>query len=115
MKYPKPVRKVIKYRRTLQRSRAPSVAIIPQDVAFKKVYNQELVESSKFLKLRATQIKEPKLTEKGAVEKPIDKSMEKQIDSEELITQSLEKKEELDDMVKDSIGEASKTDKSYHI
>ncbi|UCC19334.1 MAG: hypothetical protein JSV62_14715 [Promethearchaeota archaeon] len=111
LRYPRPVRKVMKYRRTLNKSKAPEVAIMPQDVAFKKAYNQELTESSKFLKLRPGGIKEPISKEKDALEKTTDKVMEKQIDSEELISKSLEKKEELDELVKDSTREALKTDK----
>ncbi|MFX1419616.1 MAG: hypothetical protein ACFE9N_11910 [Promethearchaeota archaeon] len=111
LRYPRPVRKVIKYRRTLNRSKSPEVAIIPQDVAFKKAYNQELTDTSKFLKLKPGGIIAPKLIEKGALEKSTDKVMEKQVDSEELISKSLEKKEELDELVKDTMGETSKTDK----
>ncbi|MFW9874241.1 MAG: hypothetical protein ACFFG0_14140 [Candidatus Thorarchaeota archaeon] len=111
LRYPRPVRKVIKYRRTLNKSKAPEVLIIPQEIAFKIAYNQELSETSNFLKLKSGELREPKVTEKGAFEKPTDKLVEKQIDSEELISQSLEKKEELDELIKDSIGEASKSDK----
>ncbi|MFW9882362.1 MAG: hypothetical protein ACFFG0_55580, partial [Candidatus Thorarchaeota archaeon] len=111
LRYPRPVRKVMKYRRTLNKTKAPEVPIMPPDFAFKKAYNQELSETSNFLKLKSAEVKEPKLNEKGAFEKPTDKLIEKQVDSEELISQSLEKKEELDELIKDSARETSKSDK----
>jgi len=40
LKYPKPVRKVRKYRRTLKKKNAPSVDITGRDKAFKSVYSE---------------------------------------------------------------------------
>ncbi|MFX1385858.1 MAG: hypothetical protein ACFE9M_01455 [Promethearchaeota archaeon] len=99
LKYPRPVRKVRKFRRTLNRSKAPAVAIMSQEVAFNLAFNHELAETSKSLKLKSSEIKEPSGTEKGAIEQQKEKNMEKKIDSEELIAKSLEKKEELDKIV----------------
>ena len=99
LKYPRPVRKVMKYRRTLNRSRAPEVAIMPQKVAFQKAYDHELAETSKSLKIKSSEIKKPKVTDEGAIGKQTETSIEQNIDSEELITKSLEKKKELDKMV----------------
>ena len=110
LKYPRPVRKVMKYRRTLNRSNEPDVAIMPRNVAFNIAYNHELTATSKSLKIKPSEIKKPIITEKEAIEKPSDKILDKKIESEELITKSLEKKEELDELVKDSIGDASETD-----
>ena len=99
LKYPRPVRKVRKFRRTLNRSKTPAVAIMSKDVAFNLAYNHELTETSKSLKLKTSEMKEPKVTDKGAIDKQTEKTMEKKIDSEELITKSLEKKQELDSLV----------------
>ncbi len=112
LKYPRPVRKVMKYKRTLRRSQTPDVAIMPRDVAFSMVYKHELAASSKLLKIKPSEAKKPTIAGKGVAEKPPDKIEEKEIDSEELITKSLEKKEELDELVKDTIGEKTKTDNS---
>jgi hypothetical protein len=110
LKYPRPVRKVMKYKRTLRRSQKPDVAIMPRDVAFNMAYKHELATSTKLLKIKPTETKKPTVAGKEGLEKPSDKIMEKQIDSEELITKSLEKKVELDELVKDSVGEGPKTD-----
>ncbi len=112
LKYPRPVRKVMKYKRTLRRSQTPEVAIMPRDIAFNMAYTHELATTSKLLKIKPSEGKKSTITGKEAIEKPSDKIMEKQIDSEELITKSLEKKEELDELVKDSIQDGSKADKS---
>ncbi|MFX1438407.1 MAG: hypothetical protein ACFFAA_14620 [Promethearchaeota archaeon] len=50
LKYPKPVRKVRKYRRTLTKKKEPTVIIANRESAFKKEYKQELQKSSSFLK-----------------------------------------------------------------
>lgn len=99
LKYPRPIRKVMKYRRTLNRSSAPDVAIMPQKVAFKKAYDRELDESSKLLKIKSSKVEKVSALEKGPSEKPTEKMMEEKLESEELIAKSLEKKEELDKIV----------------
>lgn len=50
LKYPVPVRKVRKYRKTLTQEKEPGVSVTPSDSSFKKIYQQELSKSSKFLK-----------------------------------------------------------------
>jgi len=50
LKYPKPVRKVRKYRRTLTRKKEPIVSILNRESAFKKEYKQELHKTSSFLR-----------------------------------------------------------------
>ncbi len=50
LKYPKPVRKVRKYRRTLTRKKEPIVSILKRESAFKKEYKQELHKTSSFLR-----------------------------------------------------------------
>lgn len=109
-KYPRPIRKVMKYRRTLRRSQAPDVAIMPQNVAFNLAYNQEIANSSKMLKIKPGEAIKPPTIEKKAMEKSSDKAMEEKVGSEELISKSLEKKEELDKLVQDTTGKESKTD-----
>jgi len=55
LKYPKPVRKVRKYRRTLTRKKEPSVIIVNRKKAFKKDYKKELHKTSSFLKGKPTE------------------------------------------------------------
>ncbi|MFX0005640.1 MAG: hypothetical protein ACFFA7_04970 [Promethearchaeota archaeon] len=55
LKYPRPVRKVRKYRRTLARKKEPTVLIIEREKAFKKEYRSELHKTSSFLKGKPTQ------------------------------------------------------------
>ena len=102
LKYPRPVRKVRKFKRTLDRSNAPDVVIMPRDVAFRKNYNRETAETSKLLKIKPSESKTGKDIEEAGVDKPTEKILEKKIDSDELISKSLEKKEELDRLVKDT-------------
>ncbi|MFX0009652.1 MAG: hypothetical protein ACFE9R_05005 [Candidatus Hermodarchaeota archaeon] len=56
-KYPVPVRKVRKYRKTLTSTKTPSVGIVGQKASFDKNYNSELKKTDKFLKGSPT--KEP--------------------------------------------------------
>ena len=57
LKYPVPVRKVRKYRKTLSSSKTPGVGIVDQKTSFAKNYNTELKKTDKFLKGSPT--KEP--------------------------------------------------------
>jgi len=50
LKYPKQIRKVRKYRKTLHKEKNPAVSIEVRDKAFGRVYQLELDKSSKFLK-----------------------------------------------------------------
>jgi hypothetical protein len=62
LKYPRPVRKVRKFRRTLTRKKEPSVLITDREKAFKKEFNKELHKTSSFLRGKPTEkssIKEP--------------------------------------------------------
>ena len=47
LKYPKPVRKARKYRKTLQRSKDPSISILSRDKAFEGSYKSNLAKTSK--------------------------------------------------------------------
>ncbi|MFX1388468.1 MAG: hypothetical protein ACFE9Z_00215 [Promethearchaeota archaeon] len=57
LKYPKPVRKVRKFRRTLSRKKEPSVSLLGREGAFKKVYKQATHKTSSFLKGKPTEQK----------------------------------------------------------
>ena len=99
LKYPRPVRKVRKFKRTLNKGTAPDVTIMPREVAFKKSYNQELGASSKLLRLKRSESKGAEAIEKGELAELTDEALGKKIDSDKLIDQSLEKRGELDDLV----------------
>ena len=55
LKYPKPVRKVRKYRNTLTRKTEPSKDILDRKNAFKKEYKKELSKTSSFLRGKPTE------------------------------------------------------------
>jgi len=64
LKYPKPVRKVRKFRRTLKSENMSSTEIMNRNDSFNKVYKNELSKASKLLKTKSTKpsgIKSPKL------------------------------------------------------
>ena len=50
LKYPVPVRKVRKYRKTLSSDKTPGVGIVSQKTSFSKNYHTELKKTDKFLK-----------------------------------------------------------------
>ncbi|MFX0176208.1 MAG: hypothetical protein ACFE85_08265 [Candidatus Hodarchaeota archaeon] len=50
LKYPKPVRKVRKYRKALNKTALPDISITNRETAFQKSYQNELKKTSKFLK-----------------------------------------------------------------
>jgi len=50
LKYPVPVRKVRKYRKTLSSNKTPGVGIVSQKTSFSKNYHTELKKTNKFLK-----------------------------------------------------------------
>ncbi|MFX1441771.1 MAG: hypothetical protein ACFFHV_00015 [Promethearchaeota archaeon] len=62
LRFPKPVRKVRKYRRSLKKKSAPSVDIIDRENGFKKVYSEELGKTSKSLKSKIAE--EPLIVDK---------------------------------------------------
>ena len=49
LKYPVPVRKVRKYRRTLEDEKSPTVAIIGRDRSFKRLFQKEMDKTAKFV------------------------------------------------------------------
>lgn len=98
LKYPKPVRKARKFKRSLKRKNMPKVLIIPREIAFKKSYNRELSEPSKLIKTSRIGVKERLI---GISEKPLKQTekLELKMTSDELIDKSIEKKSELDKLV----------------
>ncbi|MFX1259170.1 MAG: hypothetical protein ACFFAN_15055, partial [Promethearchaeota archaeon] len=68
LKYPKPVRKVRKYRRTLKKRRTPNVSIISRESAFKALYSAELSSTASILKGKILEKIEP---EDKIVKKPL--------------------------------------------
>ena len=54
LKYPKPVRKVRKYRRTLKKKKDPKINIILRENAFKAIYEKELTQMAGYLKLKSS-------------------------------------------------------------
>ncbi|MFX0042455.1 MAG: hypothetical protein ACFE8L_06055 [Candidatus Hodarchaeota archaeon] len=52
LKYPKPVRKVRKYRFSLKKKKGPDVSIVGREKAFNVIYASELSKTSGFLKVR---------------------------------------------------------------
>ncbi len=55
LKYPIPIRKVRKYRKTLNNESAPAKSITSRDSAFNKVFKKETSTTSKLLKLSTTE------------------------------------------------------------
>jgi len=50
LKYPRPIRKVRKFKRTLKRKNPPSTEITNREKAFKRIYQSELENTSKYLR-----------------------------------------------------------------
>ncbi|MHA2037332.1 MAG: hypothetical protein ACW98X_12915 [Promethearchaeota archaeon] len=101
LKYPRPVRKVRKFKRTLNKSSVPDVVIVSRDIAFKRSYNRELGSASKSLRLKASGPRVSKVVDK--FRKKTEPVAETKVDSSELINTSLEKKSELDKIVDKSL------------
>lgn len=55
LKYPRPIRKVMKYKRTLKKKNPPSTLVINRDTAFNSVYKTEMHKTSKHLKGKPTE------------------------------------------------------------
>jgi hypothetical protein len=99
LKYPRPVRKVIKFRKTLRRSNVPNVVIVSRENSFRNLYRHEASGSIKSFKEKPGIIP----TQKEPLKKPVGT----EIESEELIKKSLEKKEELEQVIKESLDNKS--------
>jgi len=71
LKYPKPVRKVRKYQKTLEKTKDPKVSIERREKAFNAAYEEELNRSSKMLKGKPEEpVTKPKMDLKKPIEKP---------------------------------------------
>lgn len=71
LKYPKPVRKVRKYRFTLKKKKSPDIYIVDREKAFNTIYADELSNTSRFLKAKpkGQVIETPPKTTTGAPSK----------------------------------------------
>ncbi|KKL97393.1 hypothetical protein LCGC14_1834920, partial [marine sediment metagenome] len=105
LKYPKSVRKVRKYRKSLKRKTEPSTNIISRKKAITSLYKEELHKTTNVLK-----VKPPvSLAKSGSIEKSppkytqVSEPKKPKLDTDKLIDKSLEKKAELDKLVKDTL------------
>ncbi|MFX1410911.1 MAG: hypothetical protein ACFFA6_11185 [Promethearchaeota archaeon] len=106
LRYPRPVRKVRKYRKTLRKKDAPSTPIIARERAFKGAYKHELSAVASLAKVSpAVQktIPDKLKTKTTPTTEPKSKALGEKIEQDELIAKSLEKKEELDELVKKAV------------
>ncbi len=113
LKYPKPVRKTRKFKRTLKRKSAPSVEITSRDDAFKSLHKEGLGKVSKIKpgkpedKLPSIDIKsEAKFAEEtpSTETQPEDKSTEKNLVSDEKLKKKSDKSKDK------TLNKSSKTD-----
>ncbi|MBY8991395.1 MAG: hypothetical protein KGD58_11625 [Candidatus Lokiarchaeota archaeon] len=99
LKYPRPVRKVIKFRKSLRRSNIPNVVIVSRENSFRNHYRHEVSDSIKTY--------EGKSGSAPLQQKAKPKAVEPVIESEELIKKSIEKKEELEKIIADSLDKSN--------
>ena len=95
LKYPRPVRKVIKFRKSLRRSNIPNVVIVSRENSFRNLYRHEVSGSVKTYREKSGGTPSQQKLEP--------KSVAPVIESEELIKKSIEKKEELEKIISDSL------------
>ncbi|MFX0042454.1 MAG: hypothetical protein ACFE8L_06050 [Candidatus Hodarchaeota archaeon] len=101
LRYPRPVRKVRKYRKSLRKTNPPTTPIVDREKAFKGAYKRELAAVATLAKVspavqKPVQATAPKQTPSTEVKS---KALEEKIEQDKLIEKSLEKKEELDKLV----------------
>ena len=105
LRYPRPVRKVRKYRRTLRKTNAPSTPIVDRERAFKGAYKREIAAVATIAKVSPAVQKTipdklkttaPKQTTPAEVKTKI---LKEKIEQDKLIEKSLEKKKEIDKLV----------------
>jgi len=94
LKYPRPVRKVIKYRKSLNRSNVPNIVIVSREKSFKNAFGHETSSSIKSYNQKSAGT--PLVVEKAP------KLVESKMESGVLIEKSIEKKAELDKLIADS-------------
>ena len=98
LKYPKPVRKVRKYKKTLRKKKIPSFPILNRELAFRGAYRREMIKTSNYYKEKPTIHKGEEMSTRIKPSEPIEKKLEQ----DQLIKKSLEHKEELDKLIADS-------------
>ena len=98
LKYPKPVRKVRKYKRTLRRKKLPGFPILNRELAFRGAYRREMTKTSDYYKGKPIIHKGEEMSTRIKPSAPI----EKKIEQDQLIKKSLEHKKELDKLIADS-------------
>ena len=106
LKYPPTVRKVRKYRKTLRRKSNPNTKIVNREKSFRREYKQEISGSKLHFKpqpMMASSLPSKKMELKVA---------ETKMEPDQLTEKVIEKKEELDELVKDSSKKPSSTNKS---
>jgi len=99
LKYPRPVRKVVKYKKSLNKSNLPNVLILDREDLFRRAFNHEVSGSIKIYQ------KKPSIT--GLSDKFEQKQFSPMLESEQLIDSSLKKKAELDKIVEKSSGKST--------
>jgi len=67
LKYPKSIRKIHKFKKTLKKKKAPDVEIIPSKITFTTLYKEELGPFAKFFKRKL----KPELPEQQPEQKPL--------------------------------------------
>jgi hypothetical protein len=101
LKYPRPVRKVIKYRKSLRKKNFPNILIIDREDSFKRAFTREVSGSTKIYK--------QKHSTKDVADKLEQKKFSPVLESEQLIDSSLQKKSELDEIVEKSSRKSTKS------
>ncbi|MFX1278481.1 MAG: hypothetical protein ACFFA3_03640 [Promethearchaeota archaeon] len=97
LKYPKPVRKVRKYRKSLRRKRSPNIPILNRELAFKGSFRRSTASTSSYYKQKSAEPREEEISKVKSTT-----SVEKEFEQDQLIKKSLEQKEELDKLIADS-------------
>ena len=78
LKFPVPIRKVRKYRKSLEKKEAPKVAIMDRERSLKSIYQKEVNKTSKYLKRKPTEEEEKQIEFSKKDSKP---KVENQIES----------------------------------
>jgi len=109
LRFPKAVRKVRKYRKSLKRNTKPSTNIIGREKAINSLYKEELNKTSNILKVKPPVSR----AKSGLIEKlpprytQISEPKKLKLDTDKLIDKSLEKKAELDKIIDKSTKDSS--------
>ena len=91
LKYPKPVRKVRKFRRTLKKTKVPHIEIKSRDKAFSNAYNKQTGNIMKLVKGKPSEGPKIKKIEKKAPTKPQEKVTNKNVKTKSNINNELNK------------------------